>query len=1204
MKSQLRNKLATELQKAMESPESGKVRAEPTKPTMPVYFANTIIARHLKQMGYEYTLSIFLPEAEVNIDKLPTLSDILHFVRASPSSRLYAALEQNNEQGFLVQLLEALPTLLAAPATQSSAVQTDQQLKNDRSIYDKLQALEEAYAQRTEEELAKCQEHLEERIVSVQLECEQQYKKQLQAELAHFRERELSEMRLEEKNKSHHELTRLRAELESGYRQRSEAVRKMELEMLERMKHKEQELERSIHVQRQSLLEELEGLKEKKAELDRMRVELEKKEELSRLQEEHMRKMADQLESHKRALQAMQEQCDKMAEEKARRYQIQYERNHQARYDDLSREESKLSDYDRLAGKTAELEGLLHTASVHQVNLQQEKEALMHKLSEVASLQQKLLEAERQLSDMRRKETAYLQTIKELQNKIGTHQKQLDKVTRVQAKELQAKELDNQNLRTQLDTQCQYNLELQKRLDDQTLQLRTTQRELKDLQEQVEHLQAALKATYRPAGQPVVKKRTKARFPDPHHTPRSPLNLAGSSGHCHVSRHDGDNDVWKLEGKGGHEIELTDAFLAESKSTFARLEKEAQELERSFQHLGLGYDPMDPANPTRSPGSRSRAQFQTSPWHSPPTHLASSHLARTPERIRNAAASMATTSSPAFPLISAVPYPSVTPQEDLDVAVEPAFPSGTRTLPLNSPPRAPNHASTDRAPLMMDLPSRHPATASYSFASQPSHVNGQPFPGHHTPPPTPVMTSHHLGDVLLHVTTQPGQLTSHVTTQPGQVKSHVTAQPAQLTSHVTTQPAQLTSHVTTQPAQLTSHVTTQPAQLTSHVTTQPAQLTSHVTTQPAQLTSHVTTQPAQVTSHVTTQPAQLTSHVTTQPAQLTSHVTTQPSLLTSHVTTQPAQVTSHVTTQPAQLTSHVTTQPSLLPFPQATSHVTKPLPQMTTHLTTPPTPSVPLPVTSSQQQHFLPTPAVPTFNLDSLWKSATPPAPPLRQATPGSVTNQKASPPLSEVTVEDIEDGQASSSTTGMEQRHIHSTESTPGMEQRQTNTIGVEQRHNNTAGVEQRHTTSSNLESSWEAARLQRLRQQEMKEREERERVERELKSLEQTSSKEQKEASHEQEAQGHEGVGQGLDEKEQDNLEGEAHLEDKHSKENIDPVMLKYMELVQKRREQKTQPQTFTPAEPTEMPLQVGEVALSQASGADSAVDHSEHEDAFQDW
>ena len=56
----------------------------------------------------------------------------------------------------------------------------------------------------------------------------------------------------------------------------------------------------------------MEGLKGKK-------VELEKKEELGRLQEVHVRKMVEQLESHKSALQAMQQQCEKMAEEKARR---------------------------------------------------------------------------------------------------------------------------------------------------------------------------------------------------------------------------------------------------------------------------------------------------------------------------------------------------------------------------------------------------------------------------------------------------------------------------------------------------------------------------------------------------------------------------------------------------------------------------------------------------------------------------------------------------------------------------------------------------------------------------------------------------------------------------------------------------------------------------------------------------------------------
>ena len=496
---------------------------------------------------------------------------------------------------------------------------------------------------------------------------------------------------------------------------------------------------------------------------------------------------------------------------------------------------------------------------------------------------------------------------------------------------------------------------------------------------------------------------------------------------------------------------------------------------------------------------------------------------------------MATSFSPAFPLISAVPYPAVAVESAIS-----SFPFGTRTLPPNSPPRATDHAHT---PLMMDLPSHYPVTASHSVvAPQPSHVNGQPFLGQHTP----VMTSHHLGDVNTQHFQGVTPLLPSVQQCAADVQHHTnTPPPSSLT--------QILSHVTTQLGQLTSHVTTQPAQVTSRVTTQPAQVTSRVTTQPAQVTSHVTTQPAQVTSHVTTQPAQMTSHVTTKPFLLPLHHGTIPpsSTLPSQLAILPPQVTSQVTTLPPQLTSQVITLP-----PQLTSQVTILPPQMTTHVTTSP-PSDPLPV-SSQPLHFLP--AVPAFNLNGLWKSATPLAPPITQAKPGSRTNQKDWSPLSGVIVEDIEEmchGQASVSSAGMEQRHINSIESTPGMEQRHTNTSGVEQRLTNTSGVEQRHTNSSDLESSWEAARLQKLRQQEAKEREERERVERELKSLEQVSSRkeeEQKEVSQEPEAQGMGGPRQ-----EQGALDG--CLEDKQSEESIDPVMLKYMELVQKRREQKMQ-------------------------------------------
>ena len=80
----------------------------------------------------------------------------------------------------------------------------------------------------------------------------------------------------------------------------------------------------------------------------------------------------------------------------------------------------------------------------------------------------------------------------------------------------------------------------------------------------------ALKAAYKPTtGQPAVKKQVKARSPDP-------LRSAKKDGARRVLKLGGGDEMWKLQNQGGHELELTDAFLVESKSTFARLEKEAQ----------------------------------------------------------------------------------------------------------------------------------------------------------------------------------------------------------------------------------------------------------------------------------------------------------------------------------------------------------------------------------------------------------------------------------------------------------------------------------------------------------------------------------------------------------------------------------------------------------------------------------------------------
>ena len=73
--SQLRNKLASELQKSFGavSPRSTTDRGlESGKGScaMSIQVANNIIAEHMKRSGFDYSLSVFLPEAGLNIDKV------------------------------------------------------------------------------------------------------------------------------------------------------------------------------------------------------------------------------------------------------------------------------------------------------------------------------------------------------------------------------------------------------------------------------------------------------------------------------------------------------------------------------------------------------------------------------------------------------------------------------------------------------------------------------------------------------------------------------------------------------------------------------------------------------------------------------------------------------------------------------------------------------------------------------------------------------------------------------------------------------------------------------------------------------------------------------------------------------------------------------------------------------------------------------
>ena len=102
-----------------------------------------------------------------------------------------------------------------------------------------MEALEEEYTRKVEEETTRCQLSLEERLAAVQSELKIQYKQQLENEMTLYQERELAKMRREEREKYQNELESGKEKLQCSYHLRLENVKKSEQGLVERYRKKE-----------------------------------------------------------------------------------------------------------------------------------------------------------------------------------------------------------------------------------------------------------------------------------------------------------------------------------------------------------------------------------------------------------------------------------------------------------------------------------------------------------------------------------------------------------------------------------------------------------------------------------------------------------------------------------------------------------------------------------------------------------------------------------------------------------------------------------------------------------------------------------------------------------------------------------------------------------------------------------------------------
>lgn len=120
----------------------------------------------------------------------------------------------------------------------------------------------------------------------------------------------------------------------------------------------------------------------------------------------------------------------------------------------------------------------------------------------ISELQQQLRTTEQRLSEIKmehkRKSSEQQQLIKQLQTKFSRPSSEqlalraeLEQLGKTHHKEMLVVQYENQQLRKHLTVHSERSLQLQRQLDEQTVQLRSAQREVNDLHSQLQHLQSA-----------------------------------------------------------------------------------------------------------------------------------------------------------------------------------------------------------------------------------------------------------------------------------------------------------------------------------------------------------------------------------------------------------------------------------------------------------------------------------------------------------------------------------------------------------------------------------------------------------------------------------------------------------------------------------------------------------------------------------------
>ncbi|XP_062593125.1 centriole and centriolar satellite protein OFD1-like isoform X2 [Saccostrea cucullata] len=528
IKSQLRNKLVTELQQTTKGHLSERTAKDAEEGSLLHRASNSLVAEHLRHCKYDYSLSVFLPESSTVRDKIFTTHDLLQILGVSSQSRLYRKMAKgqsdSNKKGFLWQLLCEL-SALHSNAMQETGTQTDLiKIGVVSALDEKLGEMEDFYSSKRDENFRIGATAMEERLMSFQRQLEERYRTDLKLEVARIKDSEAARIRLEEKEQCRREFDQLRRELERTYQQKTDSLLQKERNSIERMQREQEIHEKEIYTQRQSILEEIEILRKREAEVKRAS---ETNERERKLNEQRVKDRETDLRRREQEVRRMEGEYEQKLKNEMTKFKVEEQAKYMERSQNLEIREARARDEERrirdeqeriqsirdeLKDKTMrinELETRLQEEKHGEVSAVRQNELLNAKLRDMAdyrvmkeqnavmkneleTLRTRLSEVMQMNERERGRQEEMMKEMRRPTPETLMLQRELEKAKESLRQEQTLSNAAKQQLEKRLQEEMDRNRDLLRRFEDQTLQMKEMNQELVDLRAQLSITHRAL----------------------------------------------------------------------------------------------------------------------------------------------------------------------------------------------------------------------------------------------------------------------------------------------------------------------------------------------------------------------------------------------------------------------------------------------------------------------------------------------------------------------------------------------------------------------------------------------------------------------------------------------------------------------------------------------------------------------------------------